>query len=211
VVVVLKHSTDIPPNPPPPYPVPTLTSNPPSYPPYPQPQPPDVGVHLLLPRHGAPPGGDDSDTDRCVTAATGWVAVHCSAIGWMACRLSAVSQVASHALIGGPLPLLSTCYATTELFKARSEPQQQQQVEPTESSVEPLAASQAAAAAAAAAGQAAAQAARRLLSKPVADFAAARREWSLKVAKAVSQGFLLQAQGGGSLGVRAFGRECVWV
>ncbi|KIZ05041.1 hypothetical protein MNEG_2918 [Monoraphidium neglectum] len=42
---------------------------------------------------------------------------------------------------------------------------------------------------------AAATAARRLLSKPLGDFASARREWTLKVAKAVAQGFLQHAQG----------------
>jgi hypothetical protein len=34
------------------------------------------------------------------------------------------------------------------------------------------------------------------MAKPLADFSAARREWTLKVAKAVAQGFLQCAQGG---------------
>ena len=43
---------------------------------------------------------------------------------------------------------------------------------------------------------AAAAAARRLLAAPLADFQAARREWTLRAAKAVAQGFLQHAQGG---------------
>ncbi|KAI8464357.1 MAG: TIP-1 family-domain-containing protein [Monoraphidium minutum] len=42
---------------------------------------------------------------------------------------------------------------------------------------------------------AASLAARRLMARPRADFAAARREWTLNVAKAVAQGFLQGAQG----------------
>ncbi len=38
-------------------------------------------------------------------------------------------------------------------------------------------------------------AARQLLAKPLADFATSRREWTLKVAKAVAQGFFRHAEG----------------
>jgi hypothetical protein len=54
---------------------------------------------------------------------------------------------------------------------------------------EPTASAAAAAAAAAAAGG------RRVLAKPLAEFAATRREWGLKVAKAVAEGFLAHAAG----------------
>jgi hypothetical protein len=115
------------------------------------------------------------------------------------------------------------CNPHPEIFKTRSEgrqqqqqqqqeqQQQQQQQQPVDSGAaagdqqptqlqDAAAAEQAAAAAAAAAAaeqqRQAAEEARRLLSRPIAGFAATRREWSLKVAKAVSQGFLLHAQGG---------------
>jgi hypothetical protein len=61
---------------------------------------------------------------------------------------------------------------------------------------EPPAAAEGRASSAAAAAAAAAEAA-RLLSRPLGDFSASRREWVLKVAKALSQGFLAQAQGAG--------------